>query len=278
MTEYENQLKELKTAAEFLKSRFGDAPSVAVVLGSGLSSFADTLSNSKSIETKEIPGGVGSSVIGHSGKLIVGKQGEVSVAVLAGRVHGYEGHSPSKVVFNLRALKIWGVKKFIITNATGSTSKAYKPGSLVFIKDHINFTGQNPLTGKELFGGERFPDMSNAYSKDWLKKSAAIARKLKITTKVGVYGGVTGPSFETASEIKMFAKWGIHMVGMSTVWEVIALKQMGAEILGLSCITNFGTGVSAKALSHTEVIEETKKAQTKFNRLMGALILGGAAS
>lgn len=263
---------QVSTAAQFLNGRFGLAPKVALVLGSGMSAYADTLQNHESISTEEIPGGVTSSVLGHSGKFVVGSAGSTRVAVLAGRVHGYEGHSPSRVVFNLRALKVWGVQKFILTNAAGSTSKAFKPGSLVLLKDHINFTCQSPLVGKELFGGARFPDMSDAYSRDWRKKVLAVAKKVKVPLKEGVYAGVLGPSFETAAEIKMFAKWGATMVGMSTVWEAIALHQMGAEILGMSCITNFGTGVTSKPLGHLEVIEETKRVQSKFNALMTAIL------
>jgi purine-nucleoside phosphorylase len=265
-------MNEIQTAAQFLNGRFGPAPKVAVVLGSGMSAFADTLTSHESISTQEIPGGMTSSIVGHAGKLVVGFAGATKAAVLAGRVHGYEGHSPAKVVFNLRALRVWGVKEFILTNAAGSTSKAYKPGSLVLLKDHINFTCQNPLVGKELFGGPRFPDMSDAYSKDWRKKVTAVAKKLKIQLKEGVYAGVLGPSFETPTEIKMFAKLGATMVGMSTVWECIALHQMGAKVLGISCITNFGTGVTSKPLSHDEVIEETKGVQAKFNQLMTAIL------
>lgn len=265
-------IDQIKTAAEFLNGRFGPAPKVALVLGSGMSSFADTLSNSQSISTQEIPGGMTSSIVGHAGKLVVGFAGTQKSAVLAGRVHGYEGHSPSRVVFNLRALKMWGVSQFILTNAAGSTSKSFKPGALVLLRDHINFTCQNPLVGKELYKGPRFQDMSDAYSKDWRKKVLAVARKVKVPLKEGVYAGVLGPSFETAAEIKMFAKLGATMVGMSTVWEAIALHQMGARILGLSCITNFGTGVTSKPLGHEEVLEETKRAQSKFNRLMTSIL------
>ncbi|MBN8554614.1 MAG: purine-nucleoside phosphorylase [Deltaproteobacteria bacterium] len=268
-------ISQLKTAARFLESRFGEAPEVGVVLGSGLSAFTETLHNTASISTQEIPGGVISTVQGHSGKLVVGKVSKnsaKSVAVLAGRIHGYEGNSPHQVVHNLRAMRLWGIKKFILTNATGSTKKTFKPGSLVLISDHINFTCQSPLTGKELFEGERFPDMSDAYSKAWRKAAKAVAQRLKIKIQEGVYGGVLGPSFETPAEIKMFAQWGASIVGMSTVWETIALKQMGAEILGISCVTNFGTGVTNKPLSHREVLETTKKSQKTFNLFVSELL------
>lgn len=267
-----SSLTEIQKAAQFLQNRFGKAPSVGVVLGSGLSPFAETLSNAKSMPTSELPGGVASTVTGHDGRLVCGKIGRTSVLVVAGRIHGYEGHSPAVVVHYLRALRLWGVKKFLITNAAGSTKKSLKPGSLVLLKDHINFTGQNPLTGTELFGGDRFPDMSDAYSKAWRKYAVKVARKFEIPIREGVYAAVPGPNYETAAEIKMFSKLGADLVGMSTVWEVIALKQMKTEILGLSCVTNFGTGVSSEPLTHAEVIDTTKKAQGLFNRFVGALL------
>jgi purine-nucleoside phosphorylase len=275
--------KQLELAVEFLKHTFGTAPTTALVLGSGLSGFLSQLSTgSHSVSTSDVPGANSSSVLGHAGKLAVGKLqdsklGTKSVAILAGRIHGYEGHSPQQVVHILRALRKWGVKRFILTNATGSTQRTYRPGNLVLISDHINFTGLTPLRGAELFGGTRFPDMTDAYSKEWRKKARSIAKKLRIPIKEGVYIGVNGPSFETAAEIKMFAKWGAHICGMSTVWETIALRQMGAEVLGLSCVTNFGTGVSNKVLSHEEVLVATEKIQNSFAKLMKAIILSGSS-
>ncbi|MDB5039084.1 MAG: purine nucleoside phosphorylase inosine and guanosine-specific [Bacteriovoracaceae bacterium] len=262
----------LEEAKAYLEREFGKAPKIAVVLGSGLSPFAKTLRESKKVSTASIPSSVKSTVVGHFGELVYGKSGSTSVIVLAGRVHGFEGHSPTQVVHNLRALRLWGVKKFIITNAAGSTSRKHKPGSLVLIRDHINFTGLNPLTGLELFGGPRFPDVSDAYSSKWRKQVLQIAKKLKFKMSEGVYAAVNGPNYETAAEIRMFFKLGADLVGMSTVWEVLALIQMGAEILGISCVTNFATGVTKEALSHHEVIETTKSVQKKFNLLLEKIL------
>lgn len=277
-----SEFDHIQSTARFLKENFGEAPQVLVVLGSGLSPFVDILDSAKKIHTSGIPGVPASTVQGHAGILAIGslklEKGSSSrqVGILAGRVHGYEGHHPSRVVFLLRALRVWGVKKFILTNAAGSTSRNFKPGSMVLLRDHLNFTGQNPLIGTELFEGPRFQDVSNLYAKDWRKKIIKIARSLRIPLKEGVYAGVLGPNFETAAEIKMFARLGATMVGMSTVWEALALHQMGAVVAGLSCITNFGTGVSNSSLNHQEVIEETQKIQRQFNKLMGRLLYESA--
>jgi len=262
--------------AQFLEAKFGKAPKIASVLGSGLGAFADTLSHSQSILTTELPSKLSSTVEGHQGKLVRGFLGKTPLLVLAGRLHGYEGYSPYEVVLNIRALRVWGVQYFIVTNACGSVRLAYRPGTFVLLEDHINFTGKNPLTGQELYCGTRFPDMSETYSKTWRKLALQTARKINVPVKQGVYVGVMGPSFETPGEIKMFAKWGAHIVGMSTVWEVIALKQMGAEILGVSCVTNYGTGVKRRPLNHHEVLQRTQMMQETFNRYMKALVEGTA--
>ncbi len=262
----------LQEAIQFLKSKFGPAPKVAVVLGSGLSAFAETLSPSKRVSASEIPGGVKSTIQGHKGEFVYGKAGKTPVLVMAGRVHGYEGNLPSQVVHNIRALRLWGVERFILTNAAGSTSPKHKPGELVILKDHLNLTGLNPLTGLELYDGDRFPDMSDAYSKKWRASVLMGAKKIKLKLREGVYAGLNGPNYETAAEIRMLHKLGADLVGMSTVWETLALKQMGAEILGISCVTNFGTGVKKQALSHHEVMETTKGAQKKFNLLLTQIL------
>lgn len=262
----------LKDAAQVLKRIFGDAPKVAVVLGSGLSKFGDDLKESHSINFTDLPGGKSSGIEGHSGKIVVGKIGEVSVLAQMGRIHGYEGHSPTEVVHLVRAYKLWGVENFILTNAAGSTTKALKPGRLVLISDHLNFTGANPLTGKELFGAERFPDMSEVYNKAWRKLAQKAGKKAGLKLREGVYVGLNGPNYETPAEIRMFQKLGGDLVGMSTVWEAIALRQMGSKILGISCVTNLAAGVSKKNLSHEEVLDTTKKAAGKFREFLKSLI------
>jgi len=265
-------LEIIKDASQTMKRNFGEAPKLALVLGSGLGKFADELKDSKSISFNEIPGGVPSTVVGHSGKLVCGSIGETRVLISTGRIHGYEGHSPTQIVHLMRAARMWGVEKFILTNASGSTSKKLKPGRITIISDHLNLTGLSPLTGTELFGGERFPDMSNLYDQEWRKKVQKLGPKLKLKLREGVYAGLNGPQFETAAEIKMLAGLGADMVGMSTVWEAIALHQMGAKILGLSCVCNFGTGITKNPLSHQEVLEAGRKAANAFKALLREVI------
>lgn len=261
-----------KEAAAYLKNELGQAPKTAVILGSGLSAFAEELAEKKFLSTSSVPHGLPSTVAGHSGKIFSGKIGKASVAVLAGRVHGFEGHSPQQVVHIPRAMRLWGVERFVITNAVGSMNPKLKPGSLAFIKDQINFTLQSPLTGLETYGGDRFPDQSNLFDRDWRKKALGVAKKLKMPLKESIYVGVPGPAYETAAEIRMYRKMGGEIVGMSTVWETSALHQMAAKILGLSCVTNLCTGVSKNPLSHQEVIETTAKAGKSFTNLVKAIL------
>lgn len=267
----------LSLVVSFLKQEFGDCPPLCFVLGSGYSEFPDTLHVVHRIKTHAIPGVPPTTVEGHKGELILAektlKNGKSSKClIVSGRFHGYEGHTPQTVVQLLRGIRQWGASHFFLTNAAGSTSIKYKPGMLVSIKDHLNFTGQNPLTGKELYGGPRFPDMSDLYSAQWRKSLQSLSRKLKIKLPEVVYAGVNGPCFETASEIKFFHRSGAHVVGMSTVWEAIALKQMGATIAGLSCVTNYGTGVTKRPLSHNDVLETMSKSKTKAFALMSKVI------
>jgi len=286
-TEASTQMTELKKAVHFLDERFGAAPKLAAVLGSGLGSFSEELQSAESLSLESIPGANRSSVEGHRGELVVGHLEGHRIAVQSGRLHGFEGHAPNQVVFSLRALKLWGVKKFILTNATGATHSKVAPGALALLKDHINFTGDNPLVGKELYGGPRFPDMSDLYSKSWRELAKKVGKRLNLELPELVYIGVYGPNFETASEIKAFHQWGADIVGMSTVWEALALKQMGAELLGLSCVCNYGTGVSPQGtegsifspqgtegsiLSHEEVLATGLKVETDFRRLLRELI------
>jgi purine-nucleoside phosphorylase len=260
--------KNFQAGINFLKDKFGKAPRTAVILGSGFSSFCKQLKNSQHLKTNEIPGALSASVPGHKAELWLGDYEGQKIAVLAGRLHGYEGHSPEQVAYLPRLLRSWGVEFFILTNASGATHKKFKAGDLVLISDHINFTGQNSLTGKELFGGERFCDMSDPYSKAWREK----IRKKIPKIKEGVYVGVSGPNYETAAEIKMFRSWGADLVGMSTVWETLALHQMGAKVLGLSCVANLCTGVQKTPLSHEEVLESIQKAVEDFGQRMKIIL------
>ncbi|TVQ77512.1 MAG: purine-nucleoside phosphorylase [Bradymonadales bacterium] len=253
---------------EFLSRELKEAPELSIVLGSGLSAYADELKIESKISYAEIPGMEASSVIGHRGELITGKIDGLRVCILSGRLHGYEGHSPDRVVYLARLLCLWGCRQFVLTNASGSTHLGFNAGDLALISDHINFTGQNPLVGKELYGGERFPDMSDLYSQDWRKRILARSKRFR----EAVYAGVLGPSFETAAEIQMLHRMGADLVGMSTVWEAIALKQMGAQVLGISCVANLGTGVKESPLSHQEVLDSMASSYRFFSQEMKTVL------
>ncbi len=244
------------TAQEFLEGRLPVKPRVAVVLGSGLGAFADTLENPAIIPYAEIPSWPQSTAIGHAGKLVVGSVEGVAVAVLAGRAHLYEGYTAHQAVFGLRALGRLGVRSVVLTNAAGGVNVKFGAGTLVLISDHINLLGQNPLTGpNDDQLGPRFPDMTEAYSKRYREIAGAAAKEMRLELPEGIYAAVPGPSYETPAEIRYLRTIGADLVGMSTVPETIAANHMGMRVLGISCVTNAAAGVLNQKLNHTEVLE-----------------------
>ena len=244
------------TASQFLDSRITVKPRVALVLGSGLGAFADTVENPSVIPYSEIPGWPQSTAVGHAGKLVVGLVEGVPVAALAGRVHLYEGYTAQQVVYGVRALWLLGVQSLVLTNAAGGVNAAYTPGQLVLLSDHINLLGQNPLTGpNDESIGPRFPDMSEAYSKAYREVARAAGHAMGLDLAEGVYAAVPGPSYETPAEIRYLRAIGADLVGMSTVPEAIAANHMGMKVLGISCVTNHAAGVTDKKLDHKEVLE-----------------------
>ena len=252
--------KKLSSAAEWLRGRIPNPPMVGVILGSGLGDFADLVTDAVAIPYSKIPGFPASAVVGHAGKLVAGNVRGVPVAVLAGRVHYYEGHPMSMVVFPARVLGLLGCRDVIVTNAAGGIDTSFRAGDLMLIEDHINGFGTNPLVGaNEDDLGPRFPDMSDAYRKDLRAVALRAARREKIKLRRGIYLGLHGPSYETPAEIRAFRRLGAHAVGMSTVPEVIALNQMGVGLVGISCITNMAAGVLPQKLEHSEVLETTTR-------------------
>ena len=246
-------------------------PKVGIVLGSGLGDFAETLTETKVIPYSKIPHFATSSVEGHKGNLVFGKVEGVPLICQQGRFHYYEGHSLEQVVFPVRLMAHLGVKLVIVTNAAGAVNASLQPGDLMVIRDHINFLGTNPLIGPhEEKLGPRFPDMSEAYPEKLRRLAKEVAKEQGISLREGVYLATTGPSYETPAEIRMFRLLGADAVGMSTVPEVIALRQRGIPVLGISCITNMAAGILPTPLSHKEVMETGKKVQKVFQ----ALILG----
>lgn len=245
-----------RDAADYISARLPLEPTVAVVLGSGLGAFADTLDQAESLNYHDIPGWPRSTAAGHSGKLVIGRIGGVVVAALAGRVHLYEGYTAQQAVFGLRTLYLMGVKAVVLTNAAGGVNPKFGRGQLVLISDHINLLGQNPLSGpNDERLGPRFPDMSEAYSKHYRQAAREAGKQMGLDLSEGVYAAVPGPSYETPAEIRYLRAIGADLVGMSTVPETIAANHMGIKVLGISCVTNFAAGVIEQKLDHKEVLE-----------------------
>ena len=246
----------------------GFKPEIGIVLGSGLGEIADEYCE-YAISYDKIPGFAKSTVEGHKGQLVFAQIGNRKVVMMQGRNHFYEGHSMKDITYPMKVMKKLGVKIVILTNAAGAINKSFRPGDLMIITDHINNMGINPLIGAnddEL--GPRFPDMSEVYDKDLIKLVSAAARLLKIDIKRGVYIASTGPSYETPAEINAARIMGADAAGMSTVPEAIVANYCGMRVLGLSCISNYASGVSTKKLSHAEVIETTTKVKNKFKELV----------
>ncbi len=258
-----------QAAADLIESRSRLRPTVAVVLGSGLGGFADTLENQNVIPYHDIPGWPQSTVAGHAGKLVVGTVDGRPVAVLAGRVHLYEGYTAHQVVYGIRALLKFGMNSIVLTNAAGGVNPAFGPGQLVLISDHINLLGQNPLTGPNDEGlGWRFPDMSEAYSKHYREIARGAGKETGLDLQEGVYAALPGPSYETPAEIRYLRTIGADLVGMSTALETIAAIHMGMKVLGISCVTNYAAGVKDQKLDHKEVLEVGKSVEGMMTGLL----------
>lgn len=257
--------KKIQNAAQFLKEKYPVAPKIGLILGSGLGVLADEIESPVKIPYNEIPDFPVSTVEGHAGKLVFGSLNGVEVVAMQGRFHYYEGYSFDKVTFPVRVMKELGVENLIVTNAAGGVNESFSPGDLMIISDHINFMGTNPLIGpNDNRLGVRFPDMSNAYTKELREAAKQIASGLQIDIKEGVYFGLTGPVYETPAEIRMIRTLGGDAVGMSTVPEVIVARHAGLKVLGVSCITNMAAGILNQPLSHDEVIETTEKVKANF--------------
>ena len=259
-----------QAAAAALRERCGEAPAAAVVLGSGLGDFADSLSDAVSVPYTELPGFPPVGVEGHSGRLVVGHLTDgTRVAAFSGRAHLYEGHGVQSCVHGVRAFRAWGGRAVVLTNAAGGINPAFRPGDLMVITDHINLSGHNPLTGpNDARLGPRFPDMSAAYDPTLRAHLHAVARERGLTLRVGVYAALAGPSYETPAEIRMLRTLGADAVGMSTVVEVIAARHCGLRVAGISCITNLAAGLGHAELSHDEVKETALMARSAFIGLL----------
>jgi purine-nucleoside phosphorylase len=258
-----------ETKAAILSRTGGRAPAVSIILGSGLSSFADSLEDPVSIPYEGLPHFPRPKVAGHPGKLVMGRIRGVEVCALLGRVHLYEGYAPAEAAFPARVLCALGSRSLVATNAAGGIRKGFTAGDLMAIEDHINLSGQSPLLGpNDERLGPRFPDMSFAYSPKLLALLEGAAKVSSVPLARGVYAMMMGPSYETPAEIRALALLGADAVGMSTVPEILVASHMGVPACGISCITNLAAGLSSGPLSHAEVAAAAQRAQGDFRRLL----------
>lgn len=268
----------MSKAADYIRTQTAITPRVGLVLGSGLGTFADSLAHSVRIPYHQIPEFPKSTAIGHAGELVIGTlgangHGTVDLAVMSGRLHLYEGYSAAEVTTGIRLFHALGLKRVVLTNASGGINASLSQGALVLISDHINLQAANPLIGpNDDKLGPRFPDMTDAYSLRLRTLAHQAADELGITLPEGVYAGVLGPNFETPAEIRYLSTIGADLVGMSTVSEVIAANHLGMEVLGISCVTNMAAGLSGEKLSHEEVLEIGRRVSGTFSKLLTALL------
>ena len=261
------------SAAAFVRSKLDRSPTIALILGSGLGAFADELEDAVKIPYGEIPNFHASTVAGHAGQLVVGRKWGLDIVAMQGRVHAYEGLGMKQVVFPLRTMWQLGARTLIVTNAAGGVNPAFKPADLMCIRDHLNLTGDNPLTGEndERFG-PRFPDMTTAYTPRLREVAKSVASGLGFDLREGVYAGMLGPAYETPAEVQLVHRLGGDAVGMSTVPEVIVASHMKMEVLGISCITNAAAGLTGEALDHSEVTDVATMVRERFISLLDGVL------
>ena len=260
-------------ATRIIRSRISVEPRIAVVLGSGLGGFADDFEEAVTIPYEDIPGFVRSTAAGHAGRLVVGKVDSVPVLAMQGRVHYYEGYSLEEVTFPVRTFGLLGIKTLILTNAAGGINVQLTQGALMVISDHLNLMGVNPLRGPndERFG-PRFPDMTAVYSPELQELVVEEAKAINAEVRRGIYGALSGPSYETPAEIHLLRNLGADAVGMSTVPEAIVARHMGLEVLGISCITNMAAGISDEPINHEEVMATGDAVRETFTELLQRVI------
>ena len=265
-------LEKIQETANFLRSKMHTQPETAIILGTGLGSLVHEITDAYEISYKDIPNFPISTVEGHSGKLIFGKLGNKDIMAMQGRFHFYEGYSMQEVTFPVRVMRELGIKTLFVSNAAGGMNPDFSIGDLMIITDHINFFPEHPLRGKNIEYGPRFPDMSEAYSKELINKALQIAEEKGINVQQGIYLGTQGPTFETPAEYKMFHILGADAVGMSTVPEVIVANHCGIKVFGISVITDLGVEGKIVEVSHEEVQKAADTAQPKMTTIMRELI------
>ena len=264
--------EKIQETASWLKERMTTKPETAIILGTGLGQLATEITDSYEFSYSDIPNFPISTVEGHSGKLIFGKLGGKNIMAMQGRFHYYEGYSMKDVTFPIRVMYELGIKTLFVSNASGGMNPEFKIGDLMIITDHINYFPEHPLRGKNIPYGPRFPDMSEAYDKELIRKADAIAAEKGIKVQHGVYIGTQGPTFETPAEYKMFHILGADAVGMSTVPEVIVANHCGIKVFGVSVITDLGVEGKIVEVSHEEVQKAADEAQPRMTEIMRELI------
>lgn len=263
----------IAAAAEYILNRVSIRPTVALILGSGLGDYADTLEDCVRIPYSAIPNFPLPTVEGHAGAFVFGKKEGKEVVVAQGRVHYYEGLPMQEITLPVRVLAAIGVKSLVLTNAAGGVNLSYKPGTLMLIADHINFSGMNPLIGPNLDQfGPRFPDVSDLYTQSLRTAIKENASLVGIPLEEGVYLMCSGPNYETPAEIRAFRTLGADAVGMSTVPEALVAGHSGMQVVGVSCITNMAAGVLPVKLSHAEVMETAAKVHDLFHKLVDVIL------
>ncbi|MEO8905271.1 MAG: purine-nucleoside phosphorylase [Polyangiaceae bacterium] len=274
----DGEVQRVRAAAAYVAAQLKEPPRVGLVLGSGLGAFVQELRDGIHIPYAHIPEMPRPLVLGHAGNLCTGSVLGVPVACLQGRSHIYEGHTPARAVFGVRVLAELGCQTVLLTNAAGGIHASFEPGDLMLITDHLNLLGDNPLRGPNYGAGPRFPDLSRAYDAGLLQFARQAASAAQVTLREGVYAAMLGPSYETPAEIRMLRTLGADAVGMSTVPEVIALRQLGVRVGAMSCITNLAAGISAQPLDHTEVEATARRSRSAFSEVLSRWVaLVGAA-
>ena len=268
------QWQEIQESVKFLQQKIEKIPEALLILGSGLGDFAEGLANPQKIPYQEIPHFLTSSVAGHANQLVLGHLAERYVAVMQGRFHHYEGYGLAEITLPIKVFAKLGTKVLLVTNAAGIINLNFRPGSLMLITDHLNLLGDNPLIGRnEEKLGPRFPDMTEVYTKTLQKIALQAAETIKVPLERGIYAAMSGPSYETPAEIRMLQRLGADAVGMSTVPEAIVAKYCGMCVLGISCLTNYGAGLSGQKMNHQEVLANAEKVKEDFSRLIEEIIV-----
>ena len=268
-----NYLQKIQESSDFISKRTSYQPKIGLILGSGLGSLADHVEQADKMPYHNIPHFPVSTVSGHAGQLVIGQLRGKEVMAMQGRVHFYEGYTMQQLTFPVRIMKAMGVEILIVTNACGGFNPSFYPGALMFISDHINFMGTNPLMGKNFDElGPRFPDMSNVYDSALIKLGKVAAEELEIETFNGIYTAVSGPYYFSKAELGMVRRFGSDAIGMSTVPEAIVAVHGGMRVLGISCITDMAIPENLAPLAHEHVVEVANKVRPKFIQLVSKIV------